>query len=89
MYTPKAWKEKKGEYTYSYDFLDRLTDTVNPDGIRERQMRDGEGRILKKVHPNAYDATQDDGEGITYAYDSDGNNKEMESWGSSYIRRNQ
>ena len=74
MYTPKAWKEKKGEYTYKYDFLDRLTDTINPDGSHERQMRDGEGRILKKVHPNAYDAALDDGEGITYEYDSDGSN---------------
>ena len=74
MYPPKAWKEKKGEYSYAYDFLDRLTDTINPDGSHERQMRDGEGRILKKVHPNAYDAALDDGEGITYDYDSDGNN---------------
>lgn len=74
MYPPKAWKEKKGEYHYAYDFLDRLTDTINPDGSHERQMRDGEGRILKKVHPNAYDAGLDDGEGVTYEYDSDGNN---------------
>ncbi len=36
------------------------------------QYADGEGRILKKVHPNAYDAVLDDGEGTTY--DSDGNN---------------
>lgn len=74
MYPPKAWKEKKGEYSYAYDFLDRLVRTTNPDGSCERQMRDGEGRILKKVHPNAYNAQADDGEGVVYEYDSDGNN---------------
>lgn len=74
MYPPKAWKEKKGEYSYAYDFLDRLIRTTNPDGSCERQMRDGEGRILKKVHPNAYNAQTDDGDGVVYEYDSDGNN---------------
>ena len=37
-------------------------------------MRDGEGNVLKRVHPNAYDSCRDDGEGTTYDYDSDGNN---------------
>ena len=37
-------------------------------------MRDGEGNVLKRVHPNAYDLYRDDGEGTTYDYDSDGNN---------------
>lgn len=74
MYPPLAWKHQKGEYSYSYDFLDRLVDTKNPDGAHERQMRDGEGNILKKIHPNSYDSYLDDGEGITYDYDSDGNN---------------
>ena len=73
MYPPKAWKEQKGEYSYQYDFLDRLIDTIRPDGSHERQIRDGEGHILKKVHPNAYDRGIDDGEGIRYEYDSDGN----------------
>lgn len=73
MYPPKAWKEQKGEYSYQYDFLDRLIDTIRPDGSHERQMRDGEGHILKKVHPNAYEKEIDDGEGIRYEYDSDGN----------------
>ena len=74
MYPPRAWKEQKGEYSYSYDFLDRLIDTQNPDGGHERQMLDGEGKVLKKIHPNAYDRYLDDGEGIIYDYDSDGNN---------------
>ncbi|WP_077611728.1 RHS repeat-associated core domain-containing protein [Clostridium sp. Marseille-P2415] len=73
MYPPKAWKEQKGEYTYRYDFLDRLIDTVYPDEGHERQMRDGEGNVLKKVHPNAYDRAADNGEGIVYDYDGDGN----------------
>ena len=37
-------------------------------------MRDGEGNVLKRVHPNAYDSCRDDGEGTTYDYESDGNN---------------
>lgn len=74
MYMPKAWKIRKDEYIYKYDFLDRLIDTIKPDGSHERQMRDGEGNILKKVHPNAYNALADDGDGIRYEYDSDGNN---------------
>ena len=69
MYMPKAWKTRKDEYVYKYDFLDRLIDTIRPDGSHQRQIRDGEGNILKNVHPNAYD-----GEGIRYEYDSDGNN---------------
>ena len=64
----------KTEYVYKYDFLDRLIDTIRPDGSHQRQIRDGEGNILKNVHPNAYDALTDDGEGIRYEYDSDGNN---------------
>ncbi|WP_333651505.1 RHS repeat-associated core domain-containing protein [Lacrimispora sp.] len=73
MYFPKAWREKKGEYSYRYDFLNRLIDTVRPDGSHERQYRDGEGNILKKVHPNAYQQETDDGIGISYDYDADGN----------------
>ena len=74
MYMPKAWKTRKDEYVYKYDFLDHLIDTIRPDGSHQRQSRDGEGNILKNVHPNAYDALTDDGEGIRYEYDSDGNN---------------
>ena len=46
-YSPLAWKEQKGEYSYRYDFLDRLIDTKQPDGSHQRQMRDGEGNIIK------------------------------------------
>jgi len=50
-----------------------VIDTLRPDGSHERLLRDGEGHILKKVHPNAYQKDPDDGEGIRYEYDSDGN----------------
>ena len=60
-------------YSYSYDFLDRRIDTLRPDGSHVRIFRDGEGNILKKVHPNAYVKESDSGEGICYDYDSDGN----------------
>ena len=32
-----------------------------PDGGHERLVRDGEGNVLKRVHPNAYDSCRDDG----------------------------
>ncbi len=73
MYPPKAWKERKGEYTYKYDFLDRLTDSISPDGSHSRKILDGEGKVLKEIHPNAYDANADDGAGVSFDYDSDGN----------------
>lgn len=73
MYPPKAWKEQKWEYTYQYDFLDRRIDTIWPDGSHERQILDGEGNILKKIHPNSYAKDMENGEGISYDYDSDGN----------------
>ena len=63
-----------GKRLKKLDNLDRLIHTKNLDGGHERLMRDGEGNVLKRVHPNAYDSCRDDGEGITYDYDSDGNN---------------
>jgi len=72
LYRPRAWKEQRGEYSYRYDFLERLIDTTRPDGSHDRQIRDGEGNILKKVHPNTYDKSRDDGDGIRYDYNSDG-----------------
>lgn len=73
MYPPKAWKNQTGEYTYRYDFLDRRIDTIRPDGSHDRQILDGEGNVLKHIHPNAYNCDSDNGEGITYEYDSNGN----------------
>lgn len=73
MYPPKAWKQQVGEYTYKYDFLDRRIDTIRPDGSHERQILDGEGNILKRIHPNSYAKDMEKGEGIVYDYDSDGN----------------
>ena len=63
-----------GKRLKKLDNLDRLIHTKNLDGGHERLMRDGEGNVLKRVHPNAYDSCRDDGEGTTYDYDSDGNN---------------
>ncbi|MEY8268875.1 RHS repeat-associated core domain-containing protein [Lachnospiraceae bacterium 64-25] len=72
MYSPRQWAEKSGKRTdYRYDFLERLTDTAYPDGSHEKLFRDGEGNILKKVHPNAYDGKTKDGEGTSYDYDGE------------------
>ena len=72
LYTPIQWKEQSGKRTeYRYDFLERLIDTAYPDGSHERKYRDGEGNVLKEVHPNAYDNKTQDGEGTTYDYDGE------------------
>ena len=72
LYTPIQWKEQSGKRTeYRYDFLERLIDTAYPDGSHERKYRDGEGNVLKEVHPNAYDGKTQDGEGTTYDYDGE------------------
>ena len=72
MYRPMQWKRKDGKRTdYRYDFLERLVDTAYPDGSHERLWRDGEGNILKEVHPNAYDDRTKDGEGVCYDYDGE------------------
>ncbi|MDE5907728.1 MAG: hypothetical protein K2H52_03125 [Lachnospiraceae bacterium] len=72
MYSPRQWAEKSGKRTdYRYDFLERIIDTAYPDGSHEKLFRDGEGNILKKVHPNAYDEKTKDGEGTYYDYDGE------------------
>ena len=57
------------ETKFDYDETGRCIRTHFPDGGCERYFLDGEGNILKKVLPNAYDAATDDGAGYTYAYD--------------------
>ena len=78
---------------FSQDFLDRLIHTKNPDGEHERLMRDGEGNVLKRVHPNAYDSCRDDGEETAYVYDLCGNRlKKLDKNGTKkhhYNRKNQ
>lgn len=72
LYSPEQWAAGNGKRTeYRYDFLDRLTETIHSDGSHEKQFRDGEGNIVKKVHPNAYDARTGDGEGTRYDYDGE------------------
>ncbi|MBD5471572.1 MAG: RHS repeat protein [Lachnospiraceae bacterium] len=72
MYTPIQWEKRDGKRTdYQYDFLEHLVDTAYSDGSHEKLFRDGEGNILKKVHPNAYDEKTKDGEGTCYDYDGE------------------
>ena len=82
-----------GKRLKKLDNLDRLIHTKNPDGGHERLMRDGEGNILKRVHPNAYDSCRDDGEETAYVYDLCGNRlKKLDKSGTEeyhYNRKNQ
>lgn len=52
-----------------YDSLGRLTAVYPPNA----DIQTGEGTVLKKIHPNAYDPVQDGGEGETYDHDWDRN----------------
>lgn len=73
-YSPKEWKNNNGLGTsYEYDFQNKKTHIYFPDGTHERQFYNGEGNLIKKVHPSAYQKELDDGEGICYDYDSDQN----------------
>ena len=72
LYSPKQWEAGNGKGTqYRYDFLSRLIETIHSDGSHEKQLRDGEGNIIKVVHPNAYDAKTGDGDGTIYDYDGE------------------
>ena len=50
---------------------DELTNRLYDDS-REKQFRDDDGNIIKKVHPNDYDPKTEDGGGNCTAYTVDG-----------------
>ena len=63
--------DKNGEgISYDYDADGRKIRTHYPDGGVERSFYDAEGNLIKKVTPNHYDQSTDDGSGTTYTYDA-------------------
>ncbi len=70
-----AERLKRGEpgYTYRYDYLERLTDTISPLGIHHRELRNFDGDVVKSIHPVSYREKKEEGAGTVYDYDKDGN----------------
>ena len=62
--------EEKGE-TFVYNAFHHLVCRTDETGAVFATPRDGEGNLLKEIHPNAYDVQRKDGEGIRYVYDQD------------------
>ncbi len=58
------------EIRYEYDTDSRKLRTIYGDGSVERCFYDGNGNLVKKVRPENYCRETDDGQGITYTYDS-------------------
>ncbi len=74
LYPPNAnIKTGEGAIQFRYNYMREQNDKIYPDGSHERMKVDWEGTILKRIHPNAYDAACDDGEGESYDYDWDKN----------------
>lgn len=58
-------------WSYEYDFFNRLIEVRDPLGTVKRTERDLAGKILREIHPEAYEEDQEQGEGIRYEYDRD------------------
>ena len=56
----------------SYDKLDNICEVITAQGNVYSYQNGTDGRLLKSVHPNAYDAGIDDGAGLTFDYDETG-----------------
>ncbi len=63
--TPEGYETR-----YEYDIDSHKLRTIYPDGSIERCFYDGNGNLIKKVRPESYNPKMDDGQGITYEYDS-------------------
>lgn len=72
-YPARNWKEQTGGYGYRYDFLERLEDAVSPLKEHKRLFRNFDGKVTREIHPASYREKGEDGEGIRYEYDRDGN----------------
>lgn len=72
-YPPVQWEKKEGGYEYRRDFLERVVDTISPLQEHRRVFRNFDGDITNKIHPVSYALKGDEGEGIRYEYDTDGN----------------
>lgn len=68
---PEQYETGEG-IRFEYDCLDHLVRVTTPEGGIHAYSRGSDDRLLKTVHPCAYDAMVGDGEGISFDYDETG-----------------
>ncbi|SFT53382.1 RHS repeat-associated core domain-containing protein [Selenomonas sp. GACV-9] len=59
-------------WQYTYDGMDNPIRTKSPLGVVFAKVYDGESRLVKEIHPEAWQKATKDGEGTTYDYDPEG-----------------
>ena len=69
--SPKHYETGEG-VRFEYDCLDHLVKVTTPEGAVYAYNRGSDDRLLKTVHPCAYNALTGDGDGITFDYDETG-----------------
>ena len=72
-YPPRSWEEQSHAYEYRHDFMARETKTITPEGACYERVLNGEGDVLKEIHPNAQTGGLQEQPGVVYEYDGDAN----------------
>ena len=72
-YPPRSWEEQSHAYEYRHDFMARETKTITPEGACHERVLNGEGDVLKEIHPNAQTGGLQEQPGVVYEYDGDAN----------------
>ena len=72
-YSPIQWETQGKGYEYKYDYLERVIDTITPLRSHERVFRSFDGDITREIHPVSYAEKGENGDGIRYEYNKDGN----------------
>ena len=57
---------------YAYDLLNREIRRIERDGGVQRTIYDRNGRVVRLIQPNEYDAQTDGGEGFQFTYNAQG-----------------
>ena len=57
---------------YAYDLMNREIRRIERDGGVQRTVYDRNGRVVRLIRPNEYDAQTDGGEGFQFTYDAQG-----------------
>ncbi|WP_027399773.1 RHS repeat-associated core domain-containing protein [Anaerovorax odorimutans] len=58
-----------GTTNYTYNDLDKVEKIVDPNNNITRLKYDSRGNLIKQISPEQYNASEDDGIGVTYQYD--------------------
>ena len=69
---PEQHALENGKIEITYDELDHINSVTTAQGNVYRYWNGGDGRLLKAVHPNAFNQETQDGEGMVFDYDETG-----------------